>query len=309
MKIPNFFIVGAPKCGTTALSEYLREHSRVTFSNPKEPHYFSSDLQHRGVTTERQYLNCFDISASDIAVGEASVMYLFSKVAVASAYQYNPDAKFIVMLRSPLEMMPSYHSQLLVSGYEDVTDFAQAWALQEPRAKAQRIPPRCPEPKLLQYAEVGALGSQLERLYRTVPKAQVLVIFYDDFAKDTAGVYRRVVEFLGLPDEGRSEFARVNANKVVQSQRVVRLLGMLNDSFLAKISRRIRMAFGIPHWGWYARLINFLLKFHMKEAPRPPLSEEMKLKLIDCYRADVAKLSLLTGRDLSGWLAVEKMSD
>ena len=72
---PNFFIVGAPKCGTTALSHYLRQHPRIFFSLPKEPHYFATDLpRYRMVTHEPAYLEYFrGAGPQHTAVGEGSV--------------------------------------------------------------------------------------------------------------------------------------------------------------------------------------------------------------------------------------------
>ena len=109
MPIPNFFIVGAPKCGTTALCEYLKYHPNVFMSTPKEPHYFAEDFErYRHVKTEDKYLALFgDCNDRHLMIGEASVFYLRSTRAVSLIRDFNPDAKIIVMLRNPVDMVYS----------------------------------------------------------------------------------------------------------------------------------------------------------------------------------------------------------
>src|SRR6185312_16840962 len=100
---PNFFIIGAPKCGTTALSEYLRRHPNIGFSEQKEPHYFNDDFSSRHIYSLDEYMKCFASNSADkVAIGEASVFYLSSRSAVRNILQHMPDAKFIVMLRDPV---------------------------------------------------------------------------------------------------------------------------------------------------------------------------------------------------------------
>ena len=105
-QLPNFFIIGAPKSGTTALGVYLGEHPDIFMCDPKEPQYFTFDLPgHRGVRTWEEYQALFPDQDRNVhAVGEASVWYLYSKVAVQEIATYRPDARLIVLLRRPDEM-------------------------------------------------------------------------------------------------------------------------------------------------------------------------------------------------------------
>ena len=68
---PNFFIVGAPKCGTTALYEYLRPHPNVFMSPVKEPHFFATDLgEYPFVRTWEEYTALFQESTDrHLAIG------------------------------------------------------------------------------------------------------------------------------------------------------------------------------------------------------------------------------------------------
>src|SRR5438270_13689284 len=106
---PNLFIVGAPKCGTTALNDYLAKHPEV-FMATKEQHYFGSDLEFQGKQTKAvQYFPSFSGAGQCRRRGEASVWYLFSQKAAREIHAYNPRAQVIVMLRNPVDMMYSLH--------------------------------------------------------------------------------------------------------------------------------------------------------------------------------------------------------
>ena len=56
---PNFFIISTHKCGITSLHNYLSSHSQTTMSNPKEPYYFSKDIENGGIQNIEKYLSCF----------------------------------------------------------------------------------------------------------------------------------------------------------------------------------------------------------------------------------------------------------
>ena len=126
---PNFFIVGAPKCGTTALYEYLRPHPHIFMSKVKEPHFFANDLgTYPFIKTLEEYTRLFtDSNEQHVRVGEASVYYLRSATAIANIHQFNPHAKIIAMFRNPVEMVHALHSQLLYVSEESESDFETAW--------------------------------------------------------------------------------------------------------------------------------------------------------------------------------------
>ncbi|MFO7878451.1 MAG: sulfotransferase, partial [Bacteroidales bacterium] len=136
-KKPEFFLIGAPKCGTSSLARYLDSHPDVHFSYPKEPNYFNTDFskKQRMFTDETLYLNqCFHKAADKNIAGEGSVWYLYSKEAVPNILKFQPDAKFIVMLRNPVDVAYAMHSTHLRNKVnENVDDFKKAWDLQEIR--------------------------------------------------------------------------------------------------------------------------------------------------------------------------------
>lgn len=297
MNQPNFFIVGAPKCGTTALSDYLREHPQVFVSEPKEPHFFATDFEKYRITkTPAQYQQLFD-SRNESAVGEASVFYLYSTEAIPNILRYRPDAKIIVMVRKPQEAIYSFHSQLLYTADEEETDFVTAWRLQSDRAQGRHIPKLCREPALLQYAEVGFFGKQVARLYEIFPKQQIEVILFDDFVQHTKETYERVIQFLEVESDRREDFAVINSNKVHKSRFVGQFAAKPPESLTA-VALKAKKILGIEELG----IISTLKKFNTQKSKRDPLKPAFKEELTATFQEDIELLGNTIQRDLSHWL-------
>jgi hypothetical protein len=299
---PNFFILGAPKCGTTALSEYLREHPRAFVSQPKEPHYFCEDFDYYyapGRRSEEHYLRLFDAAGPEhLAVGEASVWYLYSADAARNIAAFDPAARAVVMVRNPVDLVPSLHSQLLYMLDEDEPDVARAWELQDARARGERLPPRVRVPEFLQYGEAARLGAQLRRVHEHLPSEQVLVLVFDDLRADTGAVYRRVLDFLGLPDDGRADFPRVNENKVHRAGAVARFT-QRPPAALVSVARGVKRVTGAERLGVLDRVRRGNRQVTRRGEIDPELAAELRAHFAD----DVGELGELIGRDLGSWLA------
>ncbi|QDV63123.1 sulfotransferase family protein [Crateriforma conspicua] len=299
---PNFFIVGAPKSGTSALAFYLSEHPQVFFSRPKELFYWSEDHQYarerHGVYTLESYLRFFEDSdpALHKAIGEGSVNYLQSHNAIENILAFNPDAKFIAMLRDPVDVAYGMHGELVRHYFEDELDFEKAWGLQSDRASGIRIPDKCVMRHQLQYQDVATFSPQIERLHTLVPESQRLLLFFDDLKKDTGAVYQQTLEFLGLTDDGRSEFPRVNPARTYRSHAIGRLY-QTPPKWLEPAMKRVRH--------WYASLPgnkkDMLAGMMAKKEARAPLREEFATHLRDIFRTDVEKLEVMLSRDLAHW--------
>ena len=217
---PNLFIIGAPKCGTTALAAYLDQHPQVFVSDPKEPFYWSSDYpglrRRHGIDSLDRYLELFaEATDQHRIVGEGSTNYLRSSEAIPQILKFNPDAHFIAMLRNPVEVVHAFHSELFFSYIEYVADFETAWRLQADRRRGASMPPRCEAPQFLQYADVASYATQIERFFELVPASQRHVIVFDDFKSDTARVFDEMQRFLGLEPIAKDSFERVNAVRTV----------------------------------------------------------------------------------------------
>jgi hypothetical protein len=297
-KIPNFFIVGAPKCGTTALSEYLREHPNVFMSYPKEPHFFADDLTHlHAVRTFDEYMRLFKGRRPEqTVVGEASAWYLYSENALKRIRDFNRDARIIVMIRNPVDFVQSFHSQLLFAFNEDQEDIVEAWNLQEKRARGNHIPEKCVAPQFLQYRTAAKFGDQMDRLLTLFPRQQVKCIVFDDFISDPKATYLEVLEFLGVPDDGRTEFSRLNVRKVHRSKLLGAFL-MRPPPALRSIWKGLKRVFGNE----LSRLIGRIIEANSAPTSRPPLDPAFRARLAAEFVDDVAKLSRLLGRDLGRW--------
>lgn len=293
MRKPNFFILGAPKCGTTSLAEWLSQHPSVYVAPDKEPHYFRTDLDPTAVRDLKRYEALFrPASKKHIAVGEASTGYLYSNTAVPNILQYSPFARFIVMVRNPLEMAPSLHQQRIREQNEPIEDFATAWDMQPKRRRGEGAAKWCPDPRLLLYGEICRLGEQLERLYRHVSTERVLVLFLEDVQADPRRSYLRVLDFLGVPDDGRVEFPIVNRAHAPRSQR---LRGFVK--YLAVLRRRFR----IPRFR--TGVVAVIHALNLRRVQVAPLPQATRRQLIDYFSDDIARLSRLTGRNLHHWLS------
>ena len=214
-KVPNFFIVGAPKSGTTSLYEYLRNHPNIFMPSDKEPHYFAKDFtDYPSIKSKNDYLKLFkNCSSSHMAIGEASVWYLYSNEALKLIYEFNPSAKIIAMLRNPIELAHAMHFQAVYNFNEDEHDFKKAWHLQSARKKNLNIPKRCRAQQILQYKKVASLGYQVERLFTIFPSDQVKIIFFEEFITDPKSIYNDVLDFLNVPPDNREIFRKINESK------------------------------------------------------------------------------------------------
>lgn len=297
MRKPNFFIIGAPKCGTTSLAAYLSSHPNVFMCDPKEPHFFNTDMTYRGYTHLDDYLALFaGATAEHLCLGEASVSYLHSAEAVPNIVEFSPSAKFIVLLRNPIDVAHALHSESLWSGQEDVPDFQQAWELQDSRRRGENIPKSCSDPVLLQYRSLSSLGTQLERLLTKVPRSSVHMIIYEDFRDRTQEMYLRTLDFLKLRDDGRDMFEIHNRSKKVRSRllaRGLRRLAAMKAQAENVLGAKVR--FG---------LFNAVTRINTVADSRAPLSEQFRTQLAVEFRDEVGTLSELLQRDLSGWLKV-----
>jgi hypothetical protein len=303
-KIPNFFIIGAPKSGTTSLSSYLRENAEIFISEIKEPDYFDFDLSAKTKMTLDYYLSLFSEANPNIhkAVGEASTSYLYSKCAVEEILKFNPDSKFIVMLRNPLDFVQSLHSHHYFYGVENIKDFEKAWRAESRRKNGRDIPFTSLEPKLLYYSEWGKFGEQIERLFSCAKRENIKVIIFDDFVKNTKEIYEEVLQFLNVKSGNKMFFPIINEGKSLRLPWLQRIL-----SFFIYRGLIVRKNLGIIRKD--LGLSKKLLSLNSKPLEKNPLNASFKRELIEFYRDDVIKLSKLLNRDLSHWVATSGKDD
>lgn len=296
MKKPNFFIVGAPKCGTTALSEYLRSHPNIFMSTPKEPHFFAEEFKDFffKCNSINEYFKLFSKSSiRQTTIGEASVLYLYSEDAIKKIYEYNSKVKIIVMFRNPVELVYSFHSQLVYNTDETVLDFEKAWRLQETRKEGLNIPKTCRIPKSLQYKNVALIGSQYEKLISFFPEDQILTIFLDELKNDTLKTYKETLEFLNVDYDGRTYLPRINENKEYKNQK----LSLIRKSNFYKLLSYSKKWFGLKN----VEVLKYIHEWNVKKVERKHLSNEFRKELINEFIPEIEKLEKLLKINLNHW--------
>jgi hypothetical protein len=296
---PNFFIVGAPKAGTTALYLYLKQHPDVFMPEAavKEPHYFTPELRHPTfLRTPEQYAAIFEQARGKSRVGEASVFYLYSKEAARHIREFDNDARIIVMLRDPVDMIYALHNEHFTNGIEQYRSFEDALTAEDRRATGTEHVGKAVSPELFFYRKIGAYSSQVERYRALFPRDHIHYIFFEDFAQDTAREYRRTLEFLGVDTSFQPAFPRVNESRQVRSRWLQRLL-LARPKFLQKAVRCLsptRLRHG---------LLNLAFQYNSPIARRPPLNDGTREQLRREFSPDVKDLARITGRDLSRWMS------
>jgi len=295
----NFFILGGPKCGTTAMVNYLRTHPDIFMSDPKEPNFFMDDMpQMKYVKTIDDYHSLFNNFKDNYKIYcDASILYLYSENAIKKIFEYNKKAKLIVMLRNPLEMVYSFHSQILYTMDEDKKNFKDAWIAEKNRRKGRDIPKYCRTEKLLFYSEIAKYHKQLKRVLSFFPKEQLKIIFYYEFKKSNLEAYKDVLNFLELQYDGRIDFPKVNKAKKAKFdiinkfvQRPPKLLNVTAKSVLSLINK--------PRFG----LLEKIDKLNRGIDDRKELDQEIKHQILEEYRNDIKSLEALTNRKLNNWM-------
>jgi hypothetical protein len=300
MKKPDFFIVGAPKCGTTAMDNYLKQHPEIYIPNLKDIYFFGSDINSTSRTnTQEKYLSLFSDVKEEKRVGESSVWYLYSKLAATEIQGFCQSAKIIIMLRDPVDMIYSLHSQFLHELLEDIDDFKDALDAENDRRHGLRIPVgkyitgRHFTKEMLYYREVAKYTQQIERYLTTFGRENVHIIVYDDFKENTAKAYREVLQFLEVNDTFQPKFNIINANK--------RLRSIALRKFLLQRPRVTRWVGKLMPPKLRHSVYHGLKAFNTVYEARPPIDPQLRMELQEEFAPEVERLSELLGRDLTYW--------
>lgn len=284
---PNFFIIGAPKCGTTALAGWLQKHPEACVSIPKEPNFFHEDRRPFPATLEEYESTFRHARPEHKAIGDASPRVIYSDVAFSQIRAYRPDARYILMLRNPVEMALSCHNQLIANGEQTVRDFEAAWRSDH---AIDHIFLGCETRSGPFMRMVCSLAGPVERTLREVPRERLLIILLDDLRADPAGQLERVADFLGIARGHEALFERTNAATKIHSFRVQRAL-----KHLSRLKQRLGIT--VP-----LRVLPALARMNRSEGRgTSTMSPEMREEVKAFFRSDVARLGALIGRDLSHW--------
>jgi hypothetical protein len=304
MRIPDLFIVGAPKAGTTSLHDWLGQHPDIFMCPTKEPHFFCRDFHEQSDAlhgmrryfkhrTEDDYLALYADRGNEKVAGEAATSSLYSKVAAGEIQRFNPDARIVVLLREPTSLVYSFHSYLLSYAEEDIESFREAIE-SEPRRRAgdpECLPKLVRHPSRLFYSEIGALGDQVQRYLDRFPREQILLIVFDDLKRAPLEVYRQVLRFAGVDDSFSPKMTVRNENRINRYAWLTRLRADPDAPLKLAVKRLL------PRTA-YNRLRGRLQAFNRQKGKRAPMDPDLRERLMRQFRPQVEALSRMTGRDL-----------
>ena len=303
LRIPDFYLVGHPKSGTTALYEMLRRHPQIFMSELKEPRFFAADLRARfqahGVgahpQTIEQYAALFADAAPGQLAGDASPSYLRSRVAAAEIARVRPDARIVAVLREPASFLRSMHLEMVQNRVEHETDLRRA-------LDAEELPPaepagsRLPAPPELRYTDRVRYVEQLRRFHDAFPREQVLVLIYDDFRADNEGTLRHVQRFLGVDDTLPLELVEANRSVRVRSLRMDDAVNSVQAG-RGVVARTVRAAGALVPERARSSVLAAVRNRLVYAEPEPP-DEELMRELRRRFASEVRALSEYLNRDL-----------
>jgi len=314
MKLPNFFIVGAPKAGTTSLWTYLDQHPQVFMCPLKEPSYFASELRPENFTAElrpridremralqrylqgdlrtkrfgglvssfEDYLSLYRNAGNELAIGEATASYLWSATAARNIAGRIPHARIIINLRNPVDRAYSQYLQMLSAGVFRGS-FAELIATSL-ECRDQRLGIAWP---LLEY---GRYAAQIERYFREFPRAQIQISYYEDLQRAPQRLMTELFIFLGVDPGFVPDLSRRHHEPVIPRLNAVAYL--LKKSGAWPYLRALAPAPLGPR----------LRSFAVRSRGSLQMPSADRVFLTDYYRDDIARLAVLLNRDLTSWL-------
>jgi hypothetical protein len=225
-RLPDFLLLGAPKCGTSALHAALARHPGLYLPEPKEPKYFLTadappptsgggpgdvETWAEQVWRRSDYAALFAAAGEGALCGESTVFYLYDSAAQCRIRDVVPHARLIAVLRDPVERAHSNWAHLRGAGLEPEADFLTALDHEPERVSAGWA-------HFWHYTAQGCYGEQLDHLFDLFPRDQVLLLRYRDLRDAPTDTLDRVCGFLGVAEGVVAELPRHNVRPDVSGR-------------------------------------------------------------------------------------------
>lgn len=299
-RFPDFFIVGAPKCGTTTLATYLSLYSTVFFPAPREVTCHGSDLKYlRGQHTKgfdrANYLSRFYGARLDQIIGASPVWSLYSTNALAEMKADAPDARIVISLREPVSFLKAFHAQMIYSANETSPSMWDALVSERARRRGERLPTGLTILQSVYYSELPLFSSQVQRAFDVFGRDRVKVVLIDDIIHRPREVEKELCAFLELAHDPAMSINNANPRRATRSALVNKLIRRPPPALR-------RFAKLTPSWlrhASYQRLKQVNTVYVDKAATNQSDLREAELRLR--YLDEVDRLSALLERDLSAW--------
>jgi hypothetical protein len=301
-RTPNFLIIGAQKCGTTALYAALRQHPEIYMSPVKEPFFFAlngapppyrvptQEYADRLRYTAESYAALFQEVTDQPAIGEASAIYLSSyqpERTAANIQTFNPQMRLIALIRQPAERAWSAFQYYYARGFEPSKRFESALTAEATRQNHNDLPD-------LRHFANGCYFANLLPYFERFPREQIRVYLYEEWNQQPQAVLRDIFAFLAVDESVVLKPPRTNVTIGYRSRWLQR--------FLDEPNRMRQMVEEILRGRWRARVYARLRRYNRQQPP--PLDPELRRLLTKRYRRDIEQLQTLIRRDLSHWMEV-----
>ena len=296
MTMPNFIIIGAAKSGTTSLYHYLKQHPQIYMSSKKETEFFAfegeqldfrgpGDMPRSSITQLEDYKVQFQSISNELAIGEASPLYMYSPRASERIRHYIPDAKLIAILRDPIERAYSQFLMFVRDQREPLLDFAKALQEEETRISSNWA-------WGWHYVQVGYYYVQLRRYFDMFDRNQIKVYLYEELNNSPVRVVKDIFDFVGV-DRTFVPDVSVKAN----------ISGMPKNYFLHGFLRKPNLIKDIfkPFFSAKFRK-NIAQSIQSQNLLKPQITPEIRKEMLPIFREDILMLQDLIQRDLSKWL-------
>lgn len=294
-RVPNLFLVGAPKCGTTSMAYYLGQHPDIFVPLLKEPMYFGSDLLSKAPRlTEEEYFMLYRDWSDERYALDGSTAYLASEAAPGEISGRAPDAKILIIVRNPIDAAYSLYWQNRADLAEDSPTFEESLDAEEERWNSRRIP-RVGSLNRRIYSKIFAFTHNINNFRAVFPHENIKIIVFDDMKKEPVTCLLDTFEFLGISRKGSYSFDLRNPASQPRSNSFARFLSdppkLMKSTVRAMLPFRFRVV-----------LRQAIGRLNQREVPYPPMKPETRKVLTAKFAPEVERLSNFLGRDLSHWL-------
>jgi hypothetical protein len=294
--LPNFFVVGAARSGTTSLDRYLSQHPEIFITPRKDAYFFAAEhfprtgpggpgddaLKRKVIRDAAGYAQLFAEVDGAKAIGESSALYLCLPGTAERIAQAVPDARIIMLLREPAARAYSAYMNLVRDGRETLS-FEEGLSQEEAR-KQQGWEP------MWWYKEVSLYASQVQRYLDVFGRKQVKVLLYEEFYAHPEQALREIFAFLGVKDDVLIDTSvRYNLGGVPKSRKLNTLLYNVFIDKAIPFARHIK-----PGLAWKV-MGRFLLQ------PVPQMNPQTRAELRAYFADDVEKLEDVLQQDLRLW--------
>jgi hypothetical protein len=295
--IPNCFLVGAPKSASTSLASFLRERPGAFVPAKKELYGLAPDVYGEGKPmTRAEYLAFFaDAPSNAVCIAEASPMYLYSTEAPRQIAALNADARIVVVLRDPVQLVRSLHMQNVESRIEPFFELEVALGAEALRAKGIPVPRRQQHTThaFLHYAAIASYAPQLQRYFAIFPRRQIHVMIFERLLAAQQDELSRLLEFLELPAHGELRLPFENPTVTIRNSFATRLVAQPPAS-----ARRVARLFPRELRG---KVADWVWRSNVQTAASRALPPQLEAYLRNLFAADTRAVEQLLGLELPEW--------